>query len=91
MIGLSQGTIAYPLMVRDIYRILTKFCIIKLSILNMINLPKTNSNTMNEFDVIVDNRIVWRAINLSYLNYLKIILVVIVTCTNTNTHTFAHV
>ena len=30
MIGLSQGTIAYPLMVRDIYRILTKFSIIKL-------------------------------------------------------------
>ena len=54
MIGLSQGTIAYPLMVRDIYRILTKFGIIKLSI----NLPKTNSNTMNEFNVIVDNRIV---------------------------------
>ena len=53
MIGLSQGTIAYPLMVRDIYRILTKFRIIKLS-----NLPKTNSNTMNEFNVIVDNRIV---------------------------------
>ena len=57
MIGLRQGTIAYPLMVRDIYRILTKFSIIKLSILN-INLPKTNSNTMNEFNVIVDNRIV---------------------------------
>ena len=57
MIGLRQGTIAYPLMVRDIYRILTKFCIIKLSMLN-INLPKTNSNTMNEFNVIVDNRIV---------------------------------
>ena len=52
MIGLSQGTISYPLMVRDIYRILTKFRIIKL------NLPKTNSNTMNEFNVIVDNRIV---------------------------------
>ena len=61
MIGLRQGTIAYPLMVRHIYRILTKFCIIKLSILNItikINLPKTNSNTMNEFNVIVDNRIV---------------------------------
>ena len=29
MIGLSQGTIAYPLMVRDIYRILTKLSIIK--------------------------------------------------------------
>ena len=36
MIGLSQGTIAYPLMVRDIYRILTKFSIIKRSILNIV-------------------------------------------------------
>ena len=52
MIGLSQGTIAYPLMVRDINRILTKFSVIKL------NLLKTNSNKMNEFNVIVDNRIV---------------------------------
>ena len=44
MIGLSQGTVAYPLMVRDIYRILTKFCIIKLSLLNITKIGKFTKN-----------------------------------------------